>query len=61
MMIEKMMIQSGAKSTKNSGGVGGAAAHPMMIEKGMIQLGPKKYKKAAGGHQFLCGRASWYK
>ena len=39
MMIEKVMIQIGATSPKNSGGVGrggGAAAPPTMIEKVMI-------------------------
>ena len=45
MMIEKVMIQSGAKSPKNSGGAGGGGGSPpTMIEKVMIQLGPKKYK-----------------
>ena len=34
MMIEKVMIQSGAKSPKNSGGAGGGGG---MIEKVMIQ------------------------
>ena len=58
MMIEKVMIQIGAKSPKNRGGLGGAAAPPTMIEQVMIQLGTKKYNKAAGGHQFLCGKAS---
>ena len=47
MMIEKVMIQLGAKSPKIAGGLGGAAA-PTMIEKAMIQLGPKK-KKSSGG------------
>ena len=42
MMIEKVMIQSGAKSLKNSGGLGGAAAPPMMIEK----LGAKNLKSS---------------
>ena len=28
MMIEKVMIQSGAKSPKNSGGVGGGGSPP---------------------------------
>ena len=36
------MIQSGAKSLQNSGGVGGAAAPPMMIE----QLGAKNLKSS---------------
>ena len=40
MMIEKVMIQLGARSPTNSGGVGGAAAPPMMIEEVMIQKGP---------------------
>ena len=44
MMIEKVMIQTGAKSPKNSGGVGGgAAAPPTMIEKVMIQLWQNNY------------------
>ena len=46
MMIEKVMIQSGAKSLKNCGGVGGGgsppAAAPMMIEK----LGAKNLKSS---------------
>ena len=42
MMIEKVMIQLGAKSPTNSGGVGGAAAPPMMIEEVMIQSGATK-------------------
>ena len=43
MMIKKVMIQSGAKSLNNCGGVGGGGSPPMMIEKVMIQLGPNKY------------------
>ena len=58
MIIEKVMIQLGAKSPTNSGGLGGAAAPPMMVEEVMIQKGEEK---KAGGHQFLCGKASWYK
>ena len=50
MMIEKVMIQSGAKSPTNSGGVGGgAAAPPMMVEEVMIQKGPTKKKKNCRG------------
>ena len=39
MMIEKVMIQLGAKSPTNSGGVGGDGS-PMMIEEVIIQKGP---------------------
>ena len=39
MMIEKVVIQLGAKSLKNSGGAGGGSSCRMMIEKVMIQLG----------------------
>ena len=42
MMIEKVMIQSGAKSLKNCGGVGGGGSPPMMIEK----LGAKNLKSS---------------
>ena len=64
MMIEKVMIQSGAKSLKNSGGVGGGGSLPhddrtirannlksssrMMIAKVMIQLGAKSPKNSGG-------------
>ena len=45
MMIEKVMIQIGATSQKNSG-----SPPPTMIEKVMIQLGPKKkVLKSSGG------------
>ena len=43
MMIEKVMIQSGAKSLKNCGGVeGGGCRPPMMIEK----LGAENLKRS---------------
>ena len=43
MMIEKVMIQSGAKSLKNSGGVG---PPPMMIEKlGAAELAMQRMRK----------------
>ena len=45
MMIEKVMIQLGAKSP---GGGGGAPAPPMMIEKVMIQL-KRREGVGAGG------------
>ena len=65
MMIEKVMIQIGATSPKNSGGVGrgggGGGSPPTMIEKVMIQLGPNKYKKALGGSSVPLRKASWYK
>ena len=49
MMIEKVMIQLGAKSPKIAGGLGGAAAPPMMmIEKVMIQSGAKSLKNSGG-------------
>ena len=38
MMIEKVMIQFGAKSPTNSGGVGRGGSPPMMIEEVMIQV-----------------------
>ena len=49
MIIEKVMIQSGAKSLKNSRGVGGGGSPAMMIE----QLGAKNLKssKIWGGRQ----------
>ena len=49
MMIEKVMIQSGAKSPKNSGGLGGggAAAPPIIIE----QLGAKNLKSSGDSNR----------
>ena len=50
MMIEKVMIQLGAKSPTNSGGVGGGRQTPMMIEEVMIQKGPTNiFKKKQPG------------
>ena len=64
MMIEKVMIQSGAKRLKKCGGVGGGGCRPMMIEKlraknlkssgrmmiekVMIQLGAKSPTNSGG-------------
>ena len=44
-MIEKVMIQLGAKSLKNSGGVGGGGSPPMMIEKVDRKIRGKESKK----------------
>ena len=46
MMIEKVMIQLGAKTLRSSGGVGGGGSPPM--EKLMIQLGARNLKTSEG-------------
>ena len=47
MMIEKVMIQSGAKSLRNSGGVR-APPHDVGKSDEMIQSGAKSLKLARG-------------